>query len=169
MWIDTNSDGKPDAGGITDLQTLGGSESEALDINDNSQIVGWANNSSGYIRAFLYENGFMNDLNNEIYDSSWVLEEARAINNLGNIVGIGKHNGSDKGFFAEYIYNEWTWHEYEPDTPGLYDKLEDEGTGWKLTKKNLDPQNAIEIALKQEMPHCYWQTIISLFVLYYRC
>lgn len=69
---------------ITDLGTLGGPGSFAFGINDQGQVVGNSYMAFGGIRAFLYENGAMEELdsfgsNGESY--AW------GINNLGQIVG----------------------------------------------------------------------------------
>ncbi len=47
---------------MTDLGTLGGSDSYAYGINDSGQIVGGSYTSSGDYHAFLYANGAMADL-----------------------------------------------------------------------------------------------------------
>jgi len=82
-------------GTMTDLGTLGGNWSEAYGINDAGQIVG---RSDGY--AFLWENGTMTDLNELLpSDSGWILLEATAINNMGQIVGSGYIDDKLHAFF----------------------------------------------------------------------
>jgi probable HAF family extracellular repeat protein len=49
-------------GVMTDLGTLGGSNSAALDINDAGQIVGWSEASNGIPHPVLWQNGKMTDL-----------------------------------------------------------------------------------------------------------
>ena len=61
-------------------------------INDSGQIVGDQQPSSaqGTRHAFVTQNGVMTDLNNLITDKSgWMLLDARAINNNGQITGSG--------------------------------------------------------------------------------
>jgi len=49
--------------------------------------------------AFLYANGTMQDLNSLIApDSGWVLQDADAINDVGQITGFGLINGQTHGF-----------------------------------------------------------------------
>lgn len=71
---------------MTDLGVLpGDSLSEALDINDEGQIVGVSLPS---FRAFIYENGKMWDLNGLIaHDSPLFLIGANGINDRGEITG----------------------------------------------------------------------------------
>ncbi len=68
---------------VTDLGTLGGNESDAKDINDAGQIVGYAKDAAGRDRAFLWQSGAMTDLGTLSGTESWAL----AINNLGQVVG----------------------------------------------------------------------------------
>lgn len=111
------------AGVMTDLGTLGGSSqgngvpcplgmsygagsSQAYGINASGQVVGSAcsyapvtpqalNNN----KAFLYSGGSMIDLNSILpANSGWVLEQANAINDSGQIVGFGTIDGQTHGF-----------------------------------------------------------------------
>jgi probable HAF family extracellular repeat protein len=78
---------------ITDLGGLGDdgdSNSTALDININAQIVGTAEIDDGKLRAFLWDHGAMLDLNTLIpADSGWRLLAAFRINAAGEILGRG--------------------------------------------------------------------------------
>jgi probable HAF family extracellular repeat protein len=87
---------------MQDLGTLGGNYSSAWDINDAGQVVGVSTTSSDSFHAFLYERSAtpkMQDLNSLIRPhSGWSLEEARAINQRGQIVGLGERNGHNHAF-----------------------------------------------------------------------
>jgi probable HAF family extracellular repeat protein len=85
--------------GMTDLGTLGGSASGGYGINASGQVVGTANG-----RAFLYSSGVgMTDLNDLIPLSGWTLKEARAINDIGEIVGQGTIGGETHAFLLTPI------------------------------------------------------------------
>lgn len=78
-----------------DTDVLGSSGSEAYGINDASQVVGYYTYTGGKlgggdVRAFLYSAGVRQNLNDLIDSTSgWRLTVAQAINNAGQIVGIG--------------------------------------------------------------------------------
>ena len=72
-----------------DLGVLGGGASTAMGINDAGTVVGTSDD-----RAFVFAGGQMTDLNTSLPPASgWVLQGATAINDLGLIVGWGKHRG----------------------------------------------------------------------------
>ena len=78
------------AGGLVDLGTLGGEDSEAVDVNESGVVVGWANTATSR-QAFLWSDGGpMVDLGAEL---GWSYSEARAINDIGQVIGIGSGGG----------------------------------------------------------------------------
>jgi probable HAF family extracellular repeat protein len=88
-----------DSAGMHDLGTLGGNYSLAFGINAGGQIVGDSLTGDNKQHAFLYSSGAMIDLNDLLpASSSWVLNEARAINDAGQIVGVGTLNGRQRAF-----------------------------------------------------------------------
>ncbi|MCC6192346.1 MAG: DUF3466 family protein, partial [Anaerolineales bacterium] len=106
------------------MQDLGGTQSVAYDINNAGLIVGAVGQQAAQ-RAVLWENGLIKDLNNLIpANSGWVLQEARAINNKGQIVGKGTFNGQTRGFLLK---------------PNAYYWINPAGGAWHLTT-NWDPQ-----------------------------
>ena len=84
-----------DNGILTDIGALGGSVySYALGINNLSQVVGAFDNGLDP-HAFLYENGSFYDVNALVDPASgWVIAEANAINDLGQIAGTACRDGS---------------------------------------------------------------------------
>jgi probable HAF family extracellular repeat protein len=87
-------------GKMTDLGTLGGNYSVANSINNVGKIVGDSSTPSGTTQhAVLWDKGKRRDLNNLLpSNSGWVLNTATAINNRGQIVGYGAHNGQTHAF-----------------------------------------------------------------------
>ncbi len=78
----------------TDLGTLGGGASYAYGVNNLGDVVGVSHG-----RAFLWSTGVLADLNDLLpANSGWVLETAWAINDLGQIVGSGVHDGQVRAF-----------------------------------------------------------------------
>lgn len=87
-------------GSLLDLGTLGGSYSSGRAINESEQVVGTSYGSAGEDRAFIWDsvNGMV-DLNTLIdTNSGWLLQNARDINNNGEIVGYGVINGQTHAF-----------------------------------------------------------------------
>jgi probable HAF family extracellular repeat protein len=95
------------AGALTDLGVLpGGTQSFAYGINKSGQVVGASDSAASTLHAFLYTAGVMKDLNSLIpTNSGWVLTEARAINNGGQIVGNGIKDGQQRAFLLRAVIN----------------------------------------------------------------
>ncbi len=98
-------------GGFTDLGALDLTDSWAQDINNHGDIVGYAfalDAGEAKFRAFLYRNGEMIDLTSLLpKDSGWsFLSRADAINDLGQIVGVGVYAGEVRGFVLNTIVPE---------------------------------------------------------------
>ena len=79
---------------MADLGTLDGSVSVAHGINAAGQVVGYSYTpdtpSTDIMHAFLYSHGTMADLNSLINPASgWILYKADAINDSGQIAGLG--------------------------------------------------------------------------------
>lgn len=85
--------------------TLGdlGFGGQAQAINDDGKIVGVVMTETGEQRAALWETNTAIDLNTLINDDSWVLTEARAINSIGQIAGIGVRDGQSRAFLLTPI------------------------------------------------------------------
>jgi uncharacterized membrane protein len=89
----------------TDLGTLSSITSTiAWDINASGQVVGAAGTSSDgstFGHAVLWNAGATTPTNLGLLllpGSGWVLESANAINDAGQIVGVGSINSVDHGF-----------------------------------------------------------------------
>lgn len=80
------------------LGTLGGSFSIANDINNRGEVVGGSlTEGDENFHGFLYRANRLHDLNHLLEpDTGWELIQALAINNHGEIVGIGSQSGQDR-------------------------------------------------------------------------
>lgn len=89
-------------GAVTDLGTLGGHYSYALGVNNSNAIVGgsFTDAKDSIYHAFIWHNGAMTDLNGLLDQTGagWTLVEARAINDAGQISGIGQLGGISHAF-----------------------------------------------------------------------
>jgi probable HAF family extracellular repeat protein len=93
-------------GGMVDLGKLAGGVNGARGngINVSGAIVGASDfDGSGAIRAILVRIGTnspvdLNTMLDPITGAGWVLESAMAINDNGQIVGVGLHNGLTRAF-----------------------------------------------------------------------
>ena len=69
---------------------------QVLDYNSGTAVgFVWSKRSE---RAFLATENYFVDLNSLVPNLGWVLQQARAINENGAIVGVGLHNGVKAGF-----------------------------------------------------------------------
>jgi probable HAF family extracellular repeat protein len=87
-------------GRMRDLGTLGGSYSFARGINTAGHVVGESLTAGDRVQhAFLYRDGVLKDLNSLIpTGSGWELTEATAINDAGQIVGVGTRGGQPRAY-----------------------------------------------------------------------
>ena len=82
-----------------DLGTLSG----GYGINNYDWVVGWAEaTNGGGPRAFVHDGTRMTDLNSVLWNpGGWLLREADAVNDAGQIVGSGVLNGREHAFFLQ--------------------------------------------------------------------
>jgi probable HAF family extracellular repeat protein len=86
---------------MLDLGTLGGLSSNGTGINDAKQVVGSADIDNGESHPFVTDaHGKMQDLNSLLFPGTagWNLINANAINNAGQITGMGLHDGVMRAF-----------------------------------------------------------------------
>ena len=109
LWT-PDSPGK-DSGTMIDLGDVPGSAgaNAAYSINASGQVVGESVNNVAGQRAFLWtaDDG-MRDLN-DLLDGSgadWTLHIAYGINDFGQIVGLGVHEGHSRGFLLTPVIPE---------------------------------------------------------------
>jgi probable HAF family extracellular repeat protein len=95
------------SGVMTDLGTLGGGYSYGIGINNSNVVVGgsYTDGANSIYRAFICPTNTMLDLNTQLdaTGTGWALVEARAINDGGQIVGVGTYGGSSHGFLLNPV------------------------------------------------------------------
>ncbi len=74
---------------VQDLGTLGGSVTQASDLNEAGQVTGYSETADGELRAFLYSRGQLRDLGTLGGAGSL----GNAINNLGQVTGFAATPG----------------------------------------------------------------------------
>jgi len=87
-------------GVLTDLGTLSGTESRASGVNSGGQVVGNFTLGNGSLKAFVFSNNVMSDLNTLIAPGSgYTLQDAQGISNTGFITGYAKNaSGQTRAF-----------------------------------------------------------------------
>jgi probable HAF family extracellular repeat protein len=83
LYLEALEDRSVPSYSITDLGTLGGSVSQANDVNAYGQVVGSSDLANGNRHAFFWQNGVMTDLGDLGGNDS----NAFAINDVGQVVG----------------------------------------------------------------------------------
>ncbi len=85
---------------VTELGTLGGSGSQAHDINNSGQITGWANTSDGGKHAFVYSEGVMNPIITNLPSQG---STGYGINDNGEVTGGFQdfYSGENYVFFSD--------------------------------------------------------------------
>jgi probable HAF family extracellular repeat protein len=105
------------AGSMILMGTLGGTSSEATDINNSGEVVGFASVSSGYQHAFSMMDALMIDLGTLGGGSSY----AYGVNNSGEIVGYSWLANGDQHAF---LYDDGTMLDLNSLIPN--------NSGWEL-------------------------------------
>ena len=104
LWRIPDLEPDPTNSLMLDLGTLDGPDrnSYANAINNQAWIVGTSAMASGTNQAFLWREGVMINLNDLIPpDSGWVLTNATAINEHGEIVGSGRYLDQSRAFLLQ--------------------------------------------------------------------
>ncbi len=82
---------------VVGIKTSAGLSPRAF--NNFNVVVGTATDTNGQPTAFVWQNHKLTNLNNLVpYKKGWVLTDAKAINDRGQIVGQGKYNGRSRAF-----------------------------------------------------------------------
>ena len=84
------------------LGTLGGKTSLAFAVNKYAVVVGESDVNYNLTDPFVWQNGRMRDL---FAGSAWISGKATGINDSGQIVGYGYHNGITRAFLATPYYS----------------------------------------------------------------
>ncbi|HEV8692521.1 MAG TPA: hypothetical protein VGQ91_19600 [Ideonella sp.] len=87
-------------GTMSALPSLGGNDACAFGINRNGWVVGYSSTEGSFTtRAVLWDGVTLINLNTQldpVTGKNWMLTEARAINDQGQIVATGEHKGKTR-------------------------------------------------------------------------
>src|ERR1700688_1541057 len=85
--------------GDSEPPTAGNSGTVTLGFNRSGLAIGYANFQTGESRAASFTNAGVIDLNSQIrQDSGWTLSSATAVNDFGQIVGVGLYQGHTQAY-----------------------------------------------------------------------
>ena len=90
--------------GMINLGTLGGFYSFANAINDSGEVVGLAATAIGELHSFIFSHEGITDLSllAPVVTAGWTDIVVNSINNNGQMVGYGDHNGNKEAFLLSY-------------------------------------------------------------------
>src|SRR5262249_33935328 len=108
---------------VTDLGSLAGNYSDAADLNQAGQVVGYATTADGFNHAFLWDNGTMIDLGTLGGTYSY----AQGINDLGQVVGYAAVPGDVSSHAFLVTPHEGAWFQ-DSDLDGRNDYMIDLGS-----------------------------------------
>jgi hypothetical protein len=118
---------------------------DIMSINDHGAMVGWMAGGSGDV-AILFDANGVTDLNSQITAPGWLLTEANAINNAGQIAGSGYLNGANMGFlldpitYSPFTGKRWPWIISTPAGPLVVSPgVMDDGGGWTIWGGKVPP------------------------------
>ena len=100
-------------GKMTDIGTLDGEFSNALDLNDSGQVVGIADTGNGELRGFFWQNGKMT----RIGTLGGKFSTANGINNKGEVVGLSATSG---GVAHAFVWKEGAMRDISAACPGKF-------------------------------------------------
>jgi len=149
-----------EAKGMKDLGHLGGGYSIAQAINNNGEVVGYSTLPGGTRRAFRWSSfGGMKDLNTLLPSGSgWVLTEANDINDRGQVVGNGLHNGKSRAFRFTLPTATVLQADFDSDTFGPPKPAQKVGTVWV---EPVDGTVSVIDAPMPDAPNKHWVRIGS--------
>ena len=128
-----------------DLGSLGGTNSEALGVNDDRQVVGWSQDAAGRTQAFVWASGTMTGLG---FLPGGTCSVANAINNRGDVTGHAYVSGTNHHAFlcvSNSLQDIGTLG--GPNSKGLAINIHGDVTGWSQLATNspsaTDPETFV--------------------------